>query len=212
MKKIMKLFVVCAVFAAMAVSLTACGRAGVDDDVYAQIQRQLLSLETFRAEATVTYVSNQNTHMYETIQYGRVTGAYRIEVTGPERVAGNITIFDGRQVAQINEAVDGRAILGTQDSPERYEILLTSFIRNYVRSRDVSVTAAVIDESMFTVLEANLPGTHPYLATEKLWVCNETLMPFKLVIFDAQGTERIIIEYRAFEFNPRLEDSLFFIE
>jgi len=212
MKRILKSLAAGAVVAAFAVVLTACGSSAADGDIYEQIQRRLLSLETFRAEATVTYISNRNTHVYETVQYARVTGAYRIEVTGPERVAGNITIFDGRQVAQINEAVEGRAILGTQDSPERYEILLTSFIRNYVRSRDVSVSVESIDDSLFTVLEANLPGSHPYLTTEKLWVCNETLMPFKLVIFDTQGTERIIIEYRVFDFNPRLEDSLFAIE
>jgi outer membrane lipoprotein-sorting protein len=131
---------------------------------------------------------------------------------GPARVAGNITIYDGRQVAQINEAVNGRVVLGTQDSPERYEILLTSFIKNYVRSRDVSVTVSTVDDNLYTVLEANLPGTHPYLASEKLWVCNSTLMPFKLVIFDTQGVERIIVEYKVFEYNPRLEDGLFVIE
>jgi len=211
MKKTFK-FILLSTVAAAAIILAACSGNQADGDIYAQIQRQLLSLETFKAEATVTYISNKNTHVYETVQFARVTGAYRIEVVGPERVAGNITIFDGRQVAQFNEAVNGRAILGTQDSPERYEILLTSFIRNYVRSRDVSVTVTSIDENQFTILEAQLPGSHPYLATEKLWICNDTLLPFKLVIYDVQGAERIIVEYKTFEFNPTLEDSLFFIE
>ena len=212
MKRIFKLIIPGIMLAAVMLFATACGTNAADGDIYEQIQRRLLSLETFSAEATVTYISNQNTHVYETRQFARSTGAYRIEVTGPERVAGNITIFDGRQIAQINEAANAKVILGTQDSPERYEILLTSFIRNYVRSRDVSVTVAAIDEQQFTVLEANLPGSHPYLATEKLWVCNDTLLPFKLVIFDTAGEERIIVEYKTFEFNPRLEDSLFFIE
>jgi outer membrane lipoprotein-sorting protein len=191
--------------------MSGCGGSSAGD-VYERIQRRLLSLETFRAEATVTYVSNKNTHTYETTMYARVTGAYRVEVTGPERVAGNITIYDGRQVAQINEAVNGKVILGEQDSPERYEILLTSFIKNYVRSRDVSVTVSSVGENLYTILEAHLPGTHPYLSTEKLWVCNETLNPFKLVIYCTQGVERIIVEYKVFEYNPRLEDRLFIID
>jgi outer membrane lipoprotein-sorting protein len=210
----MKRLLFCGVVLILSMTMLAGCRGGAkpDGDIYERIQRRLLSLETFKAEATVTYVSNKNTHIYETTQYARVTGAYRVEVTGPERVAGNITVFDGRQVAQINESLNGKVILGTTDSPERYEILLTSFIRNYVRSRDVSVAVASVDGNIYTVLEANLPGTHPYLSTEKLWVCNQTLDPFKLVIYDNQGTERIIIEYKAFEFNPRLDEKLFMIE
>ena len=59
------------------------------------------------------------------------------------------------------------------------------------------------------MLEAVVPGGNKYIATEKLWVDNETLMPLKFVIYDEQGNERYVITYNEFEYNPKIEDSVF---
>jgi outer membrane lipoprotein-sorting protein len=68
-----------------------------------------------------------------------------------------------------------------------------------------------MDEGQCTVLEAIIPGSHPYLSSEKLWVDNKTSKPVKLVIYDPDGAERIIVTYGAFEYNVELDDSLFTI-
>jgi outer membrane lipoprotein-sorting protein len=66
-----------------------------------------------------------------------------------------------------------------------------------------------MDEGVRTVLEAVVPGEHPYLSTARLWVDNESLNPVRLVIFDRDGAERIIVTYHVFERNVELNDSLF---
>jgi len=194
----------------------ACGTGGErrpsDADeigTFERIQRKLMEMETFRAIATVEYRSNKGTNTYETIQHARVTGEYRVEVTAPEHVSGSVTASDGRQILQFNSRVNGSVSIAVQEAPERSEIFLTSFIKNYLQSDEISVSVSDMEEGVRTVLEATVPGEHPYLSTARLWVDNTTLLPVKMVIFDRDGTERIIVTYHVFEFNVSLADELF---
>ena len=179
--------------------------------IYQQIRQKLVNLQTYRAKATVEYISNKGSNIYETIQHGRITGEYRIEVTGPEHVAGNVTSADGQHIYQFNARVNGRVTILARESRERSEIFLTSFIKNWLTSSETSVAVANMGESQYTVLEAIIPGEHPYLATQKLWINNETFIPAKLVIYDPNGTERIIVTYHSFEYNIELDNALFTI-
>ena len=196
----------------LAFSACAAVQERVDATAYEKIHRQMMSMESFMAQATVTYISNNNSHTYETIQHARISGEYRIEVTAPQNVAGNITVFDGTTISQFNPRVDGRVSQTTNESPERLEILLTSFVRNFITSQEVSITAASLEEGLTTVLEATIPGDHPYMATQSLWVNNETRLPSQMKIFDKNGAERIIVIFNSFEYNVNIEDAMFQIQ
>jgi len=211
-----KIFVVVGVLMFMLLFTAGCGEdTGLRDpaeeelSVLQQIHRALMEMETYRAIATVEFRSNKGVNTYETIQHARITGEYRIEVTAPEHVAGSVTTSDNRQIFQFNSRVNGMVSLMVQETPERSEIFLTSFIRNYLQSEEISVSVSDMEEGVRTVLEATVPGEHPYLTTARLWVDNTTLVPVKLVIFDRDGAERIIVTYHVFEKNMPLADALF---
>ena len=176
---------------------------------YQQIHERLANLQTYRARATVEYISNRGRTTYETIQHGRITGEYRIEVTAPEHVAGHITSSDGQHIYQFNTRVNGRVTILAAETRERSEIFLTAFIKNWLSCQESSVTVANLGEGQYTILEANIPGSHPYLAVQKLWVSNDTLLPAKMIIFDPSGTERVIITYHNFEYNIELDNAIF---
>ncbi|MCL2203649.1 MAG: hypothetical protein FWB88_06890 [Defluviitaleaceae bacterium] len=206
---------VCALLLVL-VFAAGCGEGGLrgpgsaeELSAFEKIQRMLVELHSYRAIATVEYRANKGSNTYETVQHARITGEYRVEVTGPEHVAGSVTVNDGRNIVQFNARVEGRIAVPVEETPERSEIFLTTFIRNYLQSNEVSVMVADMDEGVRTVLEAAVPGNHPYLATARLWVDNQSLQPVKLIIFDPDGAERIIITYHAFEMNVVLDDALF---
>jgi len=197
-----------------AVLLTACQSTPPpppEPTIHQQIHQHLTGLQTYRARATVAYISNKGTNTYETTQHGRITGEYRIEVTGPEHVAGIVTSFDGQHIYQFSTQVNGRVTILARETQERSEIFLTSFIKNWLNRQDSSVTAAYIEDARHTILEAAVPGNHPYLAIQKLWINNETLLPYQMIIYDTAGTERIIVTYHNFEYNLTLDNSLFSI-
>ncbi|MDR1537721.1 MAG: hypothetical protein LBU32_06950 [Clostridiales bacterium] len=178
-------------------------------NAYEKIQNVLVNLQTYKCEATVEYKSNKGSNVYDTLQKCKISGEYRVEVTGPEKVAGNITLSDGKTIYQFNTRIAGKIAVATKESQERSEIFLTSFIKNYLKSQEVSVSVSKIAGDPCTVMEAQIPGDHPYLSTEKLWVDNASLLPVKLIIYDQQGSERIIVTYKSFQYNVALDDAEF---
>lgn len=195
--------------------LTACqgNAANTESDAirssYEKIQKKLVNLESYQSEATVTYKSNKGANVYDTLQQCKMDGKYRIEVTGPKNVAGNVTLSDGKTISQFNPRISGKVSVGMKENPERSEIFLTSFVKNYLASQEVSVSVGNFGEGKCTVLEAVVPGNHPYLATEKLWVDNKTLNPVKLTVYDPDSGERVVVNFKTFDYNIPLEDSLF---
>lgn len=194
--------------AAAAFSLSSCAEA--DLTAMERIQNRLSETESCWCAATLTRISNKGENTYETEQYNKTTGEYRMEITAPENMAGNYTVFDGEKIFQHNARTGETVELEIPGASNGDELFFCSFIRNYMNSEDVAVDTSVsLDESRCTVLEAVIPGGNRYTATEKMWIDNETLKPLKFVIYDADGNERYIITYNEFEYDPEMDDSVF---
>jgi outer membrane lipoprotein-sorting protein len=99
--------------------------------------------------------------------------------------------------------------VNSADKPERSELIVFSFMENYVKSKDTSVATASLDDTKYTVMEADIEGAGKYIVSEKLWVSNETMLPERLVIYDSEGKERIVTSFSEFEYNPELAEDEF---
>lgn len=174
-----------------------------------KIQKQLNEMENYQCSATMERFSNKGSNTYETNQYFKSTGEYRLELTAPETVAGNYTVFDGEKICQFNPRVSSKIVKQVPENQQRNELFLGQFLKNYMQSEGVTVEAAALDESRCTVLEAVIPEGNEYIATEKLWVDNETLKPVQFIIYDNKGNETYHLSYHTFEYNAELDDSLF---
>ena len=112
-----------------------------------EIQQQLAEMEGYACTATLIRQTENGEKIYETKQYYKSTGEYRLELTAPETVAGNYTVFDGDRICQYNPRVNDRIIRDVPESQHRSELFLGQFIRNYMQSEGVSVETASFDSS-----------------------------------------------------------------
>ncbi len=189
-------------------TLTSCNKKISKEEAYENANEKYMTLQSYKAKAHVTYISNGKETTFLTSQVANMQGQYRIELIEPENVAGSTTISDGKTIYQFNERVSKDVYISNDETLERIEILLTSFMRNYKQSDNVSVVSN-LDDSLYTMLEAKIGGDHPLISVEKLWINNETLEPEKLIIYDKNNIETIRIEYIEFEFNPTLDQNIF---
>lgn len=190
--------------------LSSCSNKNTNElSNYDKIQSNLINMKGYKCEANVKYISNKGENNYETRQYCKITGEYKIETTSPKEVEGNIILFDGKMIWQYNPRVEGKISVNMPDKPARREILLSSFVENYVKSKDVSIESSNTDEGMCTVLEAKIPGDLKFFDSEKLWVNNESKLPYQLVVYDTEGKERIMVTFKNFEFNPKFDENTF---
>ena len=177
--------------------------------VYQKINKMLINLKSYKADVNIKYISNKNTCEYKLTQYCKADGKYKIEIKEPENSSGNIILCDGKKIYQFNSKINGRVNILSHENPERSEIFLTSFIKNYSKSLETSVGVANILKNKCTVLEAQIPGEHPFLSSEKLFIDNQSLKPVELIIYDKDNSERIVIVFSDFEYNIDLVDSTF---
>ena len=203
MKKIFLLIIIFFIF------IVGCMKNNISDNqsTYQKINNMLTNLKSYKSHTTIKYISNKNTCEYKIIQYCK-SNKYKLKITAPENSAGNITLFDGEKICQFNSKLDGRVFITQKDKFERSEIFLTSFIKNYNKSLETSVEVTNISQKPFTVLEAEIPGDS-FLCSEKLFVDNKTIKPKKLIIYDKEQSERIIVNFDDFDYNFELSDSVF---
>jgi outer membrane lipoprotein-sorting protein len=166
-------------------------------------------MKTYEAQADLKYISNKNINTYEVDMYCDVNGPYKIKVLSPENSAGNTTVFDGKYIYQYNSKINSCIKTITKETSERSEIFLSNFIKNYNHSMDSSVSHCNIEKKMCTVLETKIPQENNYLNSEKLFIDNKTLNPIKLVIFDKDNLERIIVRFNSFKYNVNFKSSTF---
>lgn len=191
--------------------LVGCGNKNNGED-YVTIQEKIMNMESYFCEANVKYISNKGENSYDIKQSVKKDGRYLIETISPENVQGNVILFDGGIVWQYNPKLDSKISVGDKDKLERKEISLFSFLENHIKSKDISMQTATIDDEVYTILEAKIPGDNNYFSTEKLWLNNKTKVPEKLVIYDKDEKERVILTFNKFEYNKDFKDEIFNIE
>ncbi|MCJ7855515.1 hypothetical protein MUJ63_04280 [Lachnospiraceae bacterium NSJ-143] len=206
MKKAINLLVLIPAFVFL---LCGCFSPGKADTPMEKIQERLNSMQGYYCTADLTRFSSKGESKFGVKQYFKMTGQYRMEMVSPDEVAGNFTVYDGKTICQYNPRVKGKIVQDVPENKARNELFLGQFVKNYMNSEGVSLAVSNIGESRCTVLEAVIPGDNKFTSTEKLWIDNETLNPVKLVIYDADGKEKYIIEYNEFQFDPEFEENIF---
>ncbi len=204
----MKRMLLYGIVSALLLAFSGCQKAE-PPSAMEQIQQQLLQMDGYSCIATLTRTSNKSENVYETKQDFKTTGEYRLELLSPDTVKGNLTICDGKTVCQYNPRLSEQFRYDIPPSAQRNELFLGQFIKNYMQSEGVGVETAALDESRCTVLEAVIPKNSDALASEKLWVDNETLLPVRLILYDKDGIERYRLDYSEFTYNPDFPENLF---
>lgn len=201
MKKILMLFCL--------MLLCSCSAKPISG--YKSIQEKLMAMESYCTKAHIAYINNKGTDEFDATYYATKDGKYRMEITSPEDYNGNVIMFDGKMVWSYNPSIEQKITVDAPDKPQRHELVLFTFIENYVKCQNTAVQSANLDDSLCTVLEAEIPGGNDFFTTEKLCINNETQNPQRLVIYDKEKNEKIIVDFTDFQYNYKIENDKFTI-
>ncbi len=167
----------------------------------------------FSAKTKVTYFLNNNSttteNTFEMLQDGVIDGRYKIEVTAPEGLMGNVTLFDGESIYHSNAKRSNQTYVSANEYDERVEILLTSFIDNYKNKNNEYSKIGELTNGEFIVLEGVVDGSNAYFAKEQLILDGLTYKPLKLNIYSSTGEKFVEVEYLEFTYNPTFDATYF---
>lgn len=196
----------------LSLSLSGCKLMGGNENSQARAEEKLLNMDGYAALVQVSHVGDDKSNTYQAKQIYDMNGNYRFEVVEPEHIAGLTTFFNGEKVIQYNPNVDEPKAVELPVNDFRNQIFLGSFIENYLQSENVSIEVQKTKESLVTVLEAIIPGGSIHMSSQKLWIDQETKEPVRMVIYNEDQAETVIVEFNEFTYNPEIKESIFTIE
>jgi outer membrane lipoprotein-sorting protein len=186
-----------------------CSKQISEESAYNKINKLFNNLQSYQCYATIKYISNKNTNCYKVIQSCKTSGEYKIEIVSPTNLAGTTTVFDGNTITQ--RYLNNTSTTNIEESIERSEIFLTSFIKNYYGASNTPIHHIANNNKCgrYITMETNITCGNPYFHHEKLLVNKETLEPSELIIYDKNDIKRIIIDFDQFQYNPKFNDDFF---
>lgn len=171
--------------------------------------KYIKELNGFKAKARITYYTDSGEQTFEMIQEGTKDGKYKIEIISPENLVGNISINDGESLYQINENRSKQIYVSTNEYPERVQILITSFIRNFLENNMELSKIGELNNGELIILESTIKGENTYFATEQLTIDGNTYSPIKMDIYRVDTTKFVEVEYLEFSYNPSFSEGYF---
>lgn len=179
------------------------------EEAYPTVQEKLYSMESYTTDANITYISNKGENSYDTSISALSDGKYRIDIKSPKEYEGSIIMYDGKLVWHYNPHIEDKKISASPpDKESRREIILFSFLKNYSQSMESTAATANEENSQFTVLEAQYPSGKIF-SRERLFINNEDINPHKLVIYDNENKERIVVKFTNFSYNCKIDENAF---
>ena len=183
------------------ITLTACGRNSHGD--YSKIYESYGNIKNYTADIEVTVSAGENISDYKARQYYMAPDLYRVDYISEEMediscvLSGNTLKFkspDGK-VTDFDGYIPG----------EKYYIFITDFMERYCKSESAKSSAS----RGRTVLELEETGDNPQRAAMKLWINNKTGLPEKMITYNKDGEEAIVVKYSNFKMNKKMNKKIF---
>lgn len=206
MKQIKLLLLICF----LAAVIVGC-KQPTDKELYYRVQKRLGELESYSCNAIIYVHSDNVENKYVFQQYFKFPNSYRLEVTSPENLKGNLTISNGKKAWILHPAINQVWKLESFEQSQEQLMFIGYFMQNFYNTEDSVISSEKLDNRHYIVIETPIPGGNQYFDKQKLWVDSKNLEPYQMHITDEKGIVRFRVYYEDFEFNPRLEDELFFL-
>jgi len=190
--------------------LWGCGSKS-DQEIFYSTQKHLNKIESYTCEIEITTYGNKSPQQYVMKQWFKKPDKYKLEVIWPESLKGKTTISDGTRAWIHHPGINQSWTMEKFLHSEEQNMFLGYFIKNCLESEGVELEKKVIDREKYLRITTDIPGNHAYYHRESLYINTKTKIPHLLQVYDAKGQLRIEVRYNTFEYNPPLEDGIFWL-
>lgn len=179
------------------ISLTACGERS---------SKRYKPIESYTATALVTVTGNKGATVYEMKQSYRAPDSYRLEVVKPERLSGTVTVMVGQELWMKNGNTPAVPVelAGLEEGADF--LFPVRFLNEYF----AKVPQPTLQEENGTLLlTAPVPEGNQYRFHQNVLLDAKSFLPTALITYDEDGGEVLRVEFRDFQRDAELNDSVF---
>ena len=184
--------------------LTSCGKKPKDTN---DITNYLKNMESYTTEMNMVVKNDKQVTIYKARQAYLRGGGYKLELN-----KDRVFIYKTDDKIYINDKNNGTKYTQIKDFDE---VLKLCFIGEYIgllyTNEEIKYALETIKDIEYTVIDLFIPGNNKNINNALLYVNTKTMIPEKLVIYDAAGKEKIEVTYTNFIPNVKIEEAEFLV-
>lgn len=202
----MKRYYIIIVF--LLVLMSSCTKK--DNSNFLQAKNKLYNMKSYSAVAHITVYGNKGVSYYKVAQYCVLPEKIRIETIEPNFLKGKITVYkDGKWKVYhplINKTFEIDNLRSIDQIIYLGIIQKDLFIDKSARYKNISKNG-----TDYIKIENTIPGESEYGKTAVLYLERISFNPALLEILDNEEKVKVKVEYEGFEYNKKLDNSIFLI-
>ena len=164
----------------------------------------LRNIKSYQCKVNITTTNDRQQLKYEFTQFCDKVMGYRLEL-GSDRVQiyteGKIYVNDLKNSAKYVLDSDFDQVRTISFIGEYIKLLYTNDKINYSKQN--------LEGKDYQLVDLLLPGTNRNLYKAVMYIDLKAYAPYKIIVFDNKGRERMLIEYIDFKANVELNKELF---
>lgn len=170
-----------------------------------QIEKDILSINSYKAQVTIKVKSNKNENEYTATQEFIKPNLYKMELNAPESVKGICITYDGSSLKLTNSKLNLDKIYGEYKEITNNNMFLNKFVEDYV---SIENSTYEVKDNVVIFSTPILNGSK-YAKTKKLYVDCNTGLPTRLEINDVNQNVLVYILYNEIDLNSLKKDEIF---
>ncbi|ABR50227.1 Outer membrane lipoprotein-sorting protein-like protein [Alkaliphilus metalliredigens QYMF] len=196
----------------LVLNITACQQP-TDEELFYKAQKKLGGLETYETIAKI-YIKDERDQerSYHFMQTFKYPNQYRLELLEPEELKGTTILSNGKKSWLIQPSINQTRMLDSFDHSQEQMMFIGYFLRNLYEAEDSGIETETLNGEAYIVITTPLPEVNYYFSYQKLWIDKKKIEPVKLHILDQEGGIRFRVFYENFQYNPIIEDTLFYLK
>lgn len=203
MKKKLLLFSILLLFLSSTL-LASCNKKAKNSN---DIVSFLKNMESYTTEMNMDIKNDKQTTNYKARQSYLRGGGYKLELN-----KDRVFIYKSDDNIYISDKNNGTKYVQSKDFDE---VLKLCFIGEYIgllyTNEEIKYSVEKIKDIEYSVIDLFIPGNNKNINNALLYVNYKSMIPEKLIIYDVNGKEKIIITYSNFLPNIKVEPAEFLV-
>lgn len=193
----------------ISICLVSCSGKNVSHTNYEKIYDKYKDLKSYAANAEITVISNLTENTYKVRQYYRSPSSFKLEISSPDELKGSGYSFHSGKIILNSEFGKVSTMLDYIPEDRNY-VFISDFFENYYKSEEAFVeTINDLGSGECIVLKNVLSDSNPQRYSQSLWVSDKDFSPIKLVTYDMDNNETLVVKFSEFIADFEVDDKIF---
>ncbi|SHI98041.1 germination lipoprotein GerS-related protein [Lutispora thermophila] len=177
-----------------------------------EVLEKIEAAKSYSCEAKMAVKNNKSVFYYNLKQYYMQPEKFRIEFYDDYGELKQTMIYNNGQCGIYHTQIEKPFKAQNFTDTKEHNSFVSVFLENYKKDAEARWTKEKIEDEEYFVFQCKISDGNEYFNTALLFVLMKNAVPRFLYILGEDNSKTMRVEYRDFQYNVTIDDSLFNME